>query len=165
MARIKRRDLRRFCIFTWHLREFWAHTFFPGRFSLGALFSSLSVILRASRAFVSRHSLLSCRRPIQVLTPRCLVLTRHEPHLVLNLACPEPRPVLILCGKASRQNLAALARGGVAQVDERSPSRAGVGTITICKAWGLGIYAKSIPLNAKLCKLQSLNAKPLDSIF
>jgi hypothetical protein len=29
MARIKRRDLQWFCIFTWHLREFWTHTIFP----------------------------------------------------------------------------------------------------------------------------------------
>jgi hypothetical protein len=117
-----------------------------------------------SRAFVSRHSSLSHHRPVQVLVPRRLVLTRYEPRPVLIFACREPHPALILSDKASRQNLAALGRG-VAQVDGTQPSRAGVGTITICKAWGLGIYAKSRPLNAKLCKLQSLNAKPLDSTF
>jgi len=137
------------------------HFFSPEDFSLGARFSSSPVILRASRAFVSWYSSLSRRHPVQVLAPRCLVLTRHEPRPVLNLARPEPHPVLILYGKTWRRSRVEESCGWT----ERSPNRMGVRTITICKAWGLGIYAKSRPLNAKLCKLQSLIVKPLDSTF
>ena len=103
------------------------HFFCPKGFSLGARFSSSPVILRASRAFILRHSALSHRRTVQVLVPRRLVLTRHEPRFILNPTRPEPRPVLILCGKASRQNLVALACGGVARVNRTLPESRGRG--------------------------------------
>jgi hypothetical protein len=97
------------------------HFFCPEGFSLGARFSSSPVILRTSRAFVSRHSSLSHCRTVQVLALRRLVLTRHEPRPVLNLTRPEPRPVLNLYCKASRQNLVVLMRGGVVRVDGTQP--------------------------------------------
>jgi len=122
------------------------HFFSPEGFSLGARFSSSPVILRASCAFVSRHSLLSRRRPIQVLALRRLVLTRHEPHLVLNLARPEPRPVLILFGKASQQNLMALARGGVARVDGTQPKSRGRGDDHDLQSLGGLAYMSSLDL-------------------
>ena len=98
------------------------------------------------RAFVSRHSSLSRRRPIQVLVPRRLILTRHEPRPVLNLVRPEPRPILILCGKASRQNLAALAHGGVARVEGTQPESRGRGDDhDLQSLWGLA-YMPSLDL-------------------
>ena len=89
MARIKRRDLQRFCIFTWHWGNFGPTLFFLEGFSLGVRFSSSRVILRASHAFVSRHSSLSRRRPVQVLAPHRLVLTYHEPRP----SWTSPRPI------------------------------------------------------------------------
>ena len=146
IARIKRRDLQHFCIFMWHLRKFWAHTFFLGRFFSWHAIFFVAVILRASRTFVSRHSLLSRRRPIQVLAPRRLVLTHHEPHPVLNLTRSEPRPVLILCGKASQQNLAALARGGVARVNGTQPESRGRGDDHDLQSLGGLAYMPSLEL-------------------
>jgi len=144
MAMIKSCDLQRFYIFTWHLREFWAHTFFPERFfSWRAIFF---VAVRASRVFVSWHSSLSHRHPVQVLASRRLVLTRHEPGPVLNLARPDPRLVLILCGKASRQNLAALARGGIARVDETQPESRGRGDDHDLQRLGGLAYMQSLDL-------------------
>ena len=61
MARIKRHDLQRFCIFTWHLKGFWAHTFFPGRFfSRHVIFFVAGNSLRVTRlriaAFLAQPS-------------------------------------------------------------------------------------------------------------
>jgi len=103
MARIKRHDLQQFCIFTWHLREFWVHTFFPERFFT---WQSFAAKLGGTCTWRSR---------------------------------------------AGGRNAARVAQAW--------------GRSRFAKPGGPGIYAKSRPLNAKLCKLQSLNAKSLDSIF
>jgi len=50
MARIKRRDLQRFCIFTWHFEGILSPHFFPGRFfSWCAIFFVVGNFSRVAR--------------------------------------------------------------------------------------------------------------------
>jgi len=166
MARIKRRDLQRFCIFTWHLREFWAHTFFPGRFfSWRAIFFVAGNSSRVARlciaAFLAQPS-------SPCLGPRA---ASFGPHPSWTSPCPEPRPSWTSPRPDPLRQSFAAKLSGVRTWRSRSGGRDAAraaqawGRSRFAKPRGLGIYAKSRPLNTKLCKLQSLNAKPLDSIF
>ena len=144
-------------ILHFHL-AFWGNfeptLFSPEGFSLGARFSSSSVIFRASRAFVSRHSSLSRRRPVQVLAPCRLVLTHHEPCPVLNLARPgtSPRPEPLWQSFAAKLGEARAWRSHAGGRNAARVARAW-GRSRFAKSGGLGIYVKSRPLNVKLCKL------------
>ena len=166
MAMIKRCDLQRFYIFTWHLREFWAHIFFSGRFfSWRAIFfvagnSSRVACLRIA-AFLAQ--------PSSPHPGACAA--SFDPHPSWTSPRPKPRPSWTSPHPDPLRQSFTTKLGGARAWRSRAGGR---NAARVTRAWGrsrfakpvgLGIYAKSRPLNVKLCKLQNLNAKPLDITF